>query len=111
MKISDAEKILNDLQPPITEEWLKDNDFKLVYSDEQRKDHRRKKITNAWIGANDGVWDLSLEVAPLRDESSRWYCWLIHHDPYRHIHIRYMETQQEIIDLIEAITGKDWDEQ
>jgi hypothetical protein len=79
----------------ITEEWLKDNQFKLT-DFEQR--HRSRRLSN----------DLHLSL-DYSEHMKAWHCWLVWENPYRHIHIRYLTEIDEVISLCEALSGKPWD--
>src|SRR4051812_37765117 len=94
----------------ITEEWLKSAGFKWHQLDRQPDKHWL-----LWLGPaiDDGMTsfeDLGIELAP-RWKQNGWFCWL-RSDPagrsHRFIHIRHIHTTEELILLIEGITGRKW---
>ena len=96
---------------PITEDWLRSIGFKWHQFDRQPV-----KIWLLWLGAvvfKGGMFmgadDLGIEVAQNPDD---WSCWLrgdYSHRYSRFIFVRSLQTQQELIALIEAITGQPFD--
>lgn len=96
---------------PITEKWLKEVGFKWHQLDRQPDKHWL-----LWLGPaiDDGMTsfeDLGIEVAP-RYRSEGWFCWLRSDAAgryHRFIHVRCIFTSEELVKLIEALTGRQWD--
>src|SRR4051812_18995614 len=96
----------------ITEDWLRDVGFR--YHTLDRAPNRHWLL---WCGGQPGSLqsfeDLGVEVMLDHDHEKRpfFYCWLRgdYSGRYsRFIHIRHMSMQAELIRLVEAITGQDW---
>jgi len=95
----------------ITEDWLKSVGFKWHQFD--RQPHKHWLL---WLG--DVFWkdilvsydELGIEVSSRGDDF--WFCWLrsdMAGRYHRFIHIRHLRTQDELVHLIEGITGRTWD--
>jgi len=94
----------------ITEEWLKTAGFKWHQSDRQPDKHWLLWLGSAIPGLMTCYEDLGIEVAPGRRGS--WFCWLRGDSAgryHRFIHIRHIENTAQLVRLIEALTGQDWD--
>lgn len=108
---------------PITEQWLKEAGFKWHQLD--RQPHKHWLL---WLGdAIEGVRgftcfeDLGIELAPSWWENDSgenvgdvesWHCWLRADTAgryHRFIHVRYLKTTEDLVALIEALTGQKWD--
>lgn len=108
---------------PITEEWLEKVGFKW-----HQLDRQPSKQWLLWIGGamlNSGMFasieDLGIELAPCwfknrngDDAGSigHWFCWLrddSSHRYHRFIHLRHLQTTEDLIKLIEGLTGQPWD--
>lgn len=97
------------LNNPITEDWLKSVGFKWHQCDRQPSKHWL-----LWLGGcMEQSWtcfeDLGIEVAP--DNDGAWHCWLrsdSSHRYHRFIHVRHIKFQREIIALVKALTGLEW---
>lgn len=96
----------------LTEEWLKANGFKWHQFDRQPDKHWL-----LWLGGavGDGMWtsyeDLGVEVAPMHRDH-RWFCWLRADSSgryHRFIHIRHIETVDDLTNLIAGIIGRPFD--
>ena len=95
----------------ITEDWLRAAGFKRRQLDRQPDKHWL-----LWLGPaiDDGMTsfeDLGIELAPLYRRQG-WFCWLRSDCAgryHRFIHIRHIETTGELVNLIEALTGRAWD--
>lgn len=95
----------------ITEEWLKTAGFKWHQLDRQPDKHWM-----LWLGPaiDDGMTsfeDLGIELAPVY-RKAEWFCWLRSDAAgryHRFIHRRHLRTTEEIVRLVEAITGRKWD--
>lgn len=97
-------------EEPLSHEWLGEIGFKWHQGDRQPDKHWR-----LWLGwaANPGhatLEDLGIEVSPLMD-GERWFCWLLRgpHGGDGFIHVRYLRTRGDLLELIEALTGRPWD--
>ncbi|MGJ5203596.1 hypothetical protein [Bradyrhizobium sp. HKCCYLR20261] len=96
---------------PISDEWLKSVGFRWHQFDRQPDKHWL-----LWLGGGlrqrpslTDFEDLGIEVAPGRDGS--WFCWLrsdMSGRYHRFIHLRHIETQADVIQLVEAISGRPW---
>jgi hypothetical protein len=94
----------------ITEDWLKSVGFKWHQFDRQNE-----KQWLLWCGVrsrdNWGVdtQDIGVEVCGNLDKN--WFCWLRSDTAHRYsrfLHVRHMKTQDEVIKLVEAVTGLPW---
>jgi hypothetical protein len=102
---------------PITEDWLKSVGFKWHQFDRQPD-----KQWLLWLGgglkqkpALTCSEDIGIELAantPPRDgEIKDWFCWLRSDGAgryHRFIHLRHIETRNDVIGLVEAISGRPW---
>lgn len=96
---------------PITEDWLRAAGFKWHQFDRQPDKHWL-----LWLGPaiDDGMTsfeDLGIELAP-RYRADGWFCWLRSDAAgryHRFIHLRHLFTTEELVQLIEGITGRQWD--
>jgi hypothetical protein len=96
---------------PITEEWLKSVGFKWHQFDRQPS-----KQWLLWCGIpnqqdNWGVdsQDIGVELSEGRDGS--WFVWLRSDTAHRYsrfLHVRHMRRQDELVKLVEAVTGLPW---
>lgn len=95
----------------LSEDWLKANGFKWHQLDRQPTKHWL-----LWLGSaiGDGAWtcyeDLGIEVAAGYD--GRWFCWLRADTSgryHRFIHIRHIETVDDLTGLIAGIVGRPFD--
>jgi hypothetical protein len=102
------------MSDPITEEWLKEVGFKW-----HQLARQPEKQWLLWLGdvVRDGNGftshdDLGVEVAQVSfGNDERWHCWLRadYSGRYsRFIHTRHVSTQQDLITLIEGVTGQQW---
>ena len=105
----------------ISEAWLKEVGFKWHQLDRQPSKHWL-----LWLGeaaAGDGRYtsfeDIGIEVADMRYKNSAgdtvgdtaWFVWFRGDSGgryHRFIHVRHMRWQHELIKLVEAISGQDW---
>jgi hypothetical protein len=92
----------------ITEEWLRESGFKWHQLDRQPDKHWL-----LWIGeaANDCHDSLGVEVTPLRRDGE-WFCWLRSDFAgryHRFLHVRHVKTTDDLIKMIEGLTGQTWD--
>jgi hypothetical protein len=94
----------------ITEDWLREVGFKYDTPDPR---HRELKHWTLWFGdcieGNHGN-DLAIELSQNRSED--WFCWLrsdMAHRYHRFIHVRHMKLQEDLIRLIEGVSGQTWD--
>lgn len=96
---------------PLTEDWLKEVGFKW-------HQHNRQpgKQWLLWLGRaipdhNIDTEDLGLEISGSGRDPYAWSCWLrsdTAHRYHRFIHLRYLKTRQEVIDLVQALTSQPW---
>lgn len=96
----------------ISEDWLRLVGFKWHQLDRQPSKHWLLWCGDA-VRAKDGSLtsyeDIGIELASNRDGS--WFCWLRSDAAgryHRFIHVRHMETQQDVVRLVEAVTGYPW---
>lgn len=111
-----------DLREPITEDWLKSVGFKWHQGERQPYKHWL-----LWCGASArsrrmlaSIEDIGIELAPAwwqnrngedLGEIGAWHVWFRSDVAGRYgrfLHVRHMECQDEIIKLVEAVTGQDW---
>jgi hypothetical protein len=101
------------MRRPITEDWLRSNGFRI---DDGRNDPRMPIRSLAigsdlvggrpFLGSSD---DLCIDVAPTDiKKQDEWFVWIGQREPYRHIHVRYMRTTDELVRLYEGLTGRVW---
>jgi len=101
----------------ITEDWLKENGFRLVSerNDERTKpDIRLRRLAikqYCTIGRTifDSPDDLCIDIA-FNPASNNWYVWLHQEDPYRFIHIRNFRDRVDLISFFEVLTGSKFEE-
>lgn len=108
MKLTDEQRKANAL----TEEWLKSVGFKW-----HQLERQSDKQWLLWLGdaVREGngftsYSDLGIELTT--NCNGKWHCWLRSDAGgiySRFLHIRYLRTQQELIQLCEALTGQKWD--
>lgn len=106
------------MSEPITEDWLCAAGFKWHQHERQTTKHWL-----LWIGEvireRNGAMvcyeDLGIEVAHGAwggpGQSDEWFCWLrsdAAHRYHRFIHLRSLATQDELIAIVEAISGQPW---
>lgn len=102
---------------PITEEWLRESGFRW-----HQLDNQPGKQWVLWLGdiccarAFGCFDDLGIELAAnsLKPEQElmEWFCWLradYSHRYSRFLHVRHLKTCEELIAMIEGITGQKWD--
>jgi hypothetical protein len=97
----------------ITEDWLRSVGFKWHQFDRQPN-----KQWLLWLGSAllrrdmfTGSEDLGIELAENSGSFSDWFCWLRSdsaHRYHRFIHIRHLRYQDELIQMIEGLTGQQW---
>ena len=94
----------------ITEEWLASVGFKWHQFERQPT-----KQWLLWLGRN--AEDLGIELAGRAHMGPRmdipaWFCWLRSDTAgryHRFIHVRYLRFQDEVMDLVRALSGQHWD--
>lgn len=98
---------------PITEEWLKAVGFRWHQFDRQPDKHWLLWLGDAVREAEGqsltSYEDIGLEMTPNRD--GKWFCWLRDDAAgryHRFIHLRHLSMTDEVIQLVVAITGQDW---
>ena len=103
----------------ISEQWLIDSGFK--YYQEERQTHKHWQLWLGWGNDQNSscIDDIGIELTmawwPNRNgekigNADGWNCWIISHSGMRkHVHVRHLRTKAEVIKLVEAITGVDWD--
>jgi hypothetical protein len=103
----------------ITEEWLREVGFKW-----EQFDRQPSKNWTLWLGGCldcgkswrfSGPEDFGLVLAhnshPSDPEDDWWFCWFRSDTAgryHRFIHVRHLRAQQEIISLVEALSGRLW---
>lgn len=105
----------------ITEEWLRSVGFRWHQLERQPDKHWLLWLGSCIEANTIGMEDLGLELAPAWWKNrngedvgkvGRWHCWLRADTGSlygRFIHVRYLRTQDELIALVEALTGQRWD--
>lgn len=109
------------MDEPITEEWLKTVGFKWHEFERQSSKHWL-----LWLGGGlkqkptlTSFEDIGIELAPgwwhnrdgERVGDADWFCWLRSDAAgryHRFIHLRHLSTQDDLIKLVEAISGWPW---
>jgi hypothetical protein len=108
---------------PITEDWLKSAGFRHHQLDRQPDKHWL-----LWLGAATRerhsftcYEDIGIELAPCSWKNHKgddvgdvgsWFCWFRSDSAGRYsrfLHIRHLRTVHDLVRLIEAITGQQWD--
>lgn len=101
----------------ITEDWLKSVGF--MWHQHTRQPDKHWIL---WLGSNlreeqrslVSTEDIGIEVTPcmrLNGETPEWFCWLRSDAAgkyHRFIHLRHIVTQADLIQLVKAITGREW---
>lgn len=98
------------MSEPITEDWLKEAGFKWHQFDRQPDKHWLLWLGGAIPGFMTCYEDLGIEVAPTT--GGQWFCWLRGDSSgryHRFIHIRHLDTTDQLVRLIEALTGQEWE--
>jgi hypothetical protein len=93
----------------LTEDWLQSVGFKWHQLERQPNKHWLLWLGDA-LGKLSGFEDLGIEVAQC--DSASWFCWLRSDSAgryHRFIHLRHIITREDLIRIIEAITGQGWD--
>ena len=99
---------------PITEDWLKSVGFKWHQFDRQPG-----KQWLLWLGDVESFGsseDLGIELAPgaclgRKYEERGWFCWVRGDSSsryHRFLHVRALRFQHEVIALVSALTGQEW---
>jgi hypothetical protein len=97
-------------EAPITEDWLKEVGFRWHQLARQPERHWLLWLGDAVRGRNSmiDIEDLGVEVCSGASDDN-WFCWLrsdLSCKYSRFIHLRYLKTQDDLISLIEGITGE-----
>jgi hypothetical protein len=104
---------------PITEEWLKSVGFKWHQHSRQPDKHWLLWCGDA-AGAFTSFEDIGIEVAPtayknrndeLIGDPEKWFVWFRADTSGRYgrfLHVRHMRSRAELIKLVEAVTGQEW---
>ncbi|WEX10340.1 hypothetical protein [Chelativorans sp. AA-79] len=107
----------------ITEDWLREVGFKWHQFDRQPDKHWL-----LWCGDAAGTGfmtsfeDIGIEVAPMAyrnrageianpERAEYWFVWIrsdVAGRYSRFLHVRHMRTRSDLIKLVEAVTGQDW---
>lgn len=103
---------IGSLHRPITEEWLRDHEFRLQ-SDRNDGRHYVRRLAVALEGIDgrqlfESPDDLCIDVAPSFQSDGQWHCWIQRVEPYQFIHVRHMRFTWEIARLYEGLTGVVW---
>lgn len=96
----------------ITEDWLKQIGFRWHELERQNCKQWLLWLADTFRTRGDMVdtEDLGIELSRM-DTRDAWHCWLradTAHKYSRFLHIRHLRTQQELIQMIEGITGQQW---
>lgn len=103
---------LPQLDLPIDENWLRDLGFNWHQLERQPSKHWLLWIGGAFLKREmfTGPDDLGIEVAAGTDGS--WFCWFrsdTAHRYHRFIHLRHIYYRQELVAIISALIGYDFD--
>jgi hypothetical protein len=97
----------NGERAPITEDWLKSVGFKWHEFERSGGKHwllwLGGALEESWTGTEDIGLELAAGIRP-----SYWFCWFRSDTAHRYsrfVHVRHLKFQDEVITLIEAITG------
>lgn len=93
---------------PITEQWLSESGFKWHLLDRQLYKHWLLWLGDC-INERTGYDALGVEVTKGSDDW--WYCWLRSDCSGRYsrfLHVRHLRTTDELIWMIEGLTGQTW---
>ncbi|HUY26195.1 MAG TPA: hypothetical protein VMV27_02140 [Candidatus Binataceae bacterium] len=104
---------------PITEGWLKGVGFRWHQLDRQPEMHWLLWLGGGIDGAGTSFEDLGIEIASCaytgqtgaRNLEGSWFCWLRSDTAHRYsrfLHIRHIRFQDEVIHLVEALSGLPW---
>lgn len=107
------------MSEPLTEDWLRDNGFKWHQLERQPNKHWLLWLGPAIESRTTSFEDLGIEVTPTwylnrNDEKvgdDTWFCWLRSDAAgryHRFLHVRHLSTAEELVALIEALTGQGW---
>ena len=107
------------MSEPITEKWLGESGFK--WSQEERQPNKHWRLWLGWGNStdhNNSIDDIGIEVTASgwlnrhgeEINGGKWLCWIISHSGMRKIiHVRNITNKDELIKLVEALTGEKWD--
>lgn len=107
----DADDLLADPFNLLTEDWLKANGFKWHQFDRQPTKHWLLWLGAAMGDRNTSFEDLGIEVAGGAMDG-RWFCWLRSDAAgryHRFIHIRPIETVDDLTGIIGGLVGRAFD--
>jgi len=103
---------------PITEDWLRASGFKWEQLDRQPTKHWLLWLAPACVDHLEhhrrmfaATEDLGIELAFKDGQSPDWFCWVRADYAGRYsrfLHVRHMIYQYEVVQLIEALTGREW---
>ena len=102
---------MDDLDLPITEEWLKEVGFRWHQLDRQPNKHWLLWLGYAIPGKMTCYEDIGIEVASGHSFEDGWFCWLRADTAgryHRFIHLRHLHDCKSLVRIIEGITGQDW---
>lgn len=104
---------MNDIDLPLTEEWLKENGFKWHQFARRPDKHWLLWLGHVMNGGFASYEDIGVEVAPISVTGDRgWFCWLRSDAAgryHRFIHLRHIETPRDLVEIISGITGISFD--
>lgn len=109
-----TQMIIEEVNAPITEDWLKEVGFKWHQLSRQPEKHWLLWLGDAVRDGNGFASheDLGVEVAQVNlGDDTRWGCWLradLSCRYSRFIHTRRLHTQCDLISLVEGVTGQAW---
>jgi hypothetical protein len=109
-------------ETPITEDWLREVGFKWHQLERQPSKqwllwlgdalrHRGNMISNEDLGIELAQCWWKNSVGGIGGTEGEWFCWLradTSHRYSRFLHVRHLRYQDELIRLIEALTGIEW---
>ena len=100
------------LHRPITEDWLREHEFRLSGERNDGRHHvRRLAVATEGIDGRqmfESPDDLCIDVAKSFQDNGQWHVWIQQIEPYRTIHVRHMRYTWEIARLYEGLTGVVW---
>lgn len=97
---------------PITEEWLRSVGFRWDEWERSGGKHWTLWFGNLEDASFSSFEDLGIELAFGNYTTPSWHCWLrsdCAHKYARFIHLRHIHTQEDVIAIVEGITGLPWD--
>lgn len=96
----------------ITEVWLRESGFRWDEFERSGGKHWTLWFGNLDDSGFSSFEDLGIELNHNEGHNDFWFCWLrsdCAHKYARFIHLRHVHTQEDVIAIVEGITGLPWD--